>query len=116
MLLKINKADMTGTMEAIKENLRSCNGFVRAPLAYDIREKIIVKTYDDYPKYVNPDNKMIARMLSTSRKKSFLSIIFNRSVYDIPDQICKDTDLYSYIKQHESKSNGRGAFYAIHSR
>ena len=37
-------------------------------------------------------------------------------VYDILDQICKDTDLYPYIKQHKSKREGIGAFYAIHSR
>ena len=42
--------------------------------------------------------------------------IYNRSVYDILDQIYKDTDLYSCFKQHKSKMNDRGAFYAIHSR
>ena len=42
--------------------------------------------------------------------------IENRSVYNILDQICKDTDLYLYVKQHKSKRVGRGAFYAIHSR
>ena len=40
----------------------------------------------------------------------------NRTVYDILDQICKDTDLYLFVKQHKSKRNCRGAFYAIHSR
>ena len=40
----------------------------------------------------------------------------NRSIYDILNQICKDTDLYWYVKQHMSKRDGRGAFYAIHSR
>ena len=42
--------------------------------------------------------------------------INNRTVYDILDQICKDTDLYLYIKQHKSKKDNRGAFNAIHSR
>ena len=37
-------------------------------------------------------------------------------VYDILDQIYKDTNLYPYIKQHKLKRDGRGAFYAIHSR
>ena len=37
-------------------------------------------------------------------------------VYDILDQICKDTDLYPYVKQHKSKRDSKGAFYAIHSR
>ena len=27
-----------------------------------------------------------------------------------------DTDLYPYVKQHKSKRDSRGAFYAIHSR
>ena len=42
--------------------------------------------------------------------------IDNRTVHDIPDQMCKDTDLYPYVKQHKSKRDGSGAFYAIHSR
>ena len=43
-------------------------------------------------------------------------MIDNRTVYDILDQICKDTDFYPYVKQHESKRDCRGAFYAIYSR
>ena len=43
-------------------------------------------------------------------------IIDNRMVCDILDQICKDTDLYPYIKQHSPKRDCKGAFYAIHSR
>ena len=42
--------------------------------------------------------------------------IDNTNVYDIFDQINKDTDLYPYVKQHKSKREGRGAFYVIHSR
>ena len=42
--------------------------------------------------------------------------INNRLVYDVLDQICKDTDLYPYVKQHKSKRDGRGTFYAIRSR
>ena len=40
--------------------------------------------------------------------------IDNRMVYDVLDQICNDTDLYLYDKQHKSKRDYRGAFYAIH--
>ena len=42
--------------------------------------------------------------------------INNKTLYDILDQIYKDTDLYPYVKQHKSKRDGRGAFYGIHSR
>ena len=42
--------------------------------------------------------------------------IDNRTTYDILDQICKDTDLYPCVKQHKATRDGRGAFYAIHSR
>ena len=63
VLLKINKSDMAGTMEAIKKYLRSHQD-VRAPLAYVIRKTILVETYADYPKYASPDDKMIARMLN----------------------------------------------------
>ena len=31
----------------------------------------------------------------------------NRSVYDILDQMCKDIDLYPYVKQHDSKRDNR---------
>ena len=42
--------------------------------------------------------------------------IDNRTIYYILDQICKDTDLHPYVKQHESKRDSRGVFYATHSR
>ena len=42
--------------------------------------------------------------------------IDNRMVYDILDQICKDTYLYPHSKQHKAVRDRRGAFYAIHSR
>ena len=32
------------------------------------------------------------------------------------DQPCEDTDLYPHIKNHKFKKDGRGAFYAIHSK
>ena len=32
------------------------------------------------------------------------------------DQICKDTDLFPYVKQHKSSRDSRGVYYAIHSR
>ena len=42
--------------------------------------------------------------------------IDKRIVYDILNQICKDTNLYPLVKQHMSKSDGKEAFYAIHFR
>ena len=42
--------------------------------------------------------------------------IDNRSIYNILDRICKDIDLYSYVKQHKSRRNKREVFYVIYSR
>ena len=96
-----------------------------------IRNTITAQIYDDFPKHATHDDKMIARMLHLSPDKNKLQDeqsaplvkghkaeyeIDNRSLYDILDQICKDTDLYPYVKQHKSKRDSRGAFYAIHSR
>ena len=118
MLPKVNKADMADTKESMEKYLRSHHGVVRAPLAYIIRKTIMVQVYDDYSKYVSPDDKMIAMMLhqppdksKLHNKQSVQSVIKhtavyeidNRSVYDILDQICKDTDLYLYVKQHTPK-------------
>ena len=72
VLLKINKSDMAGTMEAIKEYLRSCCGVIWAPLAYIIRKTIIVHTYGMYPMYATPDDKMITRMLHLPPEKNKL--------------------------------------------
>ena len=47
MLSKINKADMAGTMESIKEYFRSHNGVIIAPLAYIMKKNIVVETYSD---------------------------------------------------------------------
>ena len=44
---KINKFDVAGTMESIKEYLRSHHGIVRVPLAYVIRKTTIVQTCGD---------------------------------------------------------------------
>ena len=38
MLPNVNKADMAGMKESIKEYLRSCCDVIRAPLAYIIRK------------------------------------------------------------------------------
>ena len=50
VLPKVNKADRAGTIESIKEYLRSCHGVIRAPLAYVIRKTILIQPYGDYPK------------------------------------------------------------------
>ena len=63
MLAKVNNADIAGTMEAIEENIRSCHGVIRAPIAYVIRKTILVKTYGDYSKHATPNNEMITKML-----------------------------------------------------
>ena len=131
VLPKVNKADMAGTMECIKEYLRSHYSVIRAPFVYVIRKTTSVQFCGNLSKYSTPDNEMITRILHPPTDKNRLhneqraqSVkehtskyeIDNRSVYDILDQINKDTDLYQYIKQHKSKSDGRGSFYAIHSR
>ena len=113
VLPKINQSDMAGTMEVIKEYLRSCGGVIRAPFAYVIRKNIVVETSSNYPEYATPDNEIIAMMLHLPPEKNKLlshcdikSVkvhtaeykIDNRNVYDILDQICKDTDLYQFVK------------------
>ena len=127
MLPKVNKLDMSGTMESIEEYLRSHHGIMRAPLACIVRKTIIVQIHGDYPKYETPDDKIIAMLhLSPDKNKlqneqSAQSVkehteeykIEKRSVYDILDQIYNNTDLYPYVRQHKPRRNGREAFYAI---
>ena len=62
-------------------------------------------------------NKLLSES-SADRVKDHTAeyVIDNRMVYDDRDQICKDTNLYPYIKHHKSTRDGRGAFHAIHSR
>ena len=113
MLPQDNKADKTGNIESIKEYIRSCHGDVRMPLVYIIRKTILVQTYVDYPTYATLDDEMITSMLHLPPDKNRLhneqsaqSVkehtaeyeIDNRSVYDILDQICKETDSYSCLK------------------
>ena len=109
VLPKVNRADLAGTMEYIKEHLRLFHGVVRTPLAYIIKKIIIVQTYGDYPAYATPDNEMIARMLHLPPNKNRLHDkqiaqpvkectaeykIDNRRVDDILNQIYKNTNLY----------------------
>ena len=72
VLPKVNKADMMGMMESIKEYLRSCHGVVTSPLAYVIRKTITDHVGGDYPKNVTPDDKMITRMLHPPQDKKKL--------------------------------------------
>ena len=72
MLPKVNKADMTGMMDSIKEYLRSCCGVMKAHLAYVIKKTINVQIYGNYPMYVTPDDEMIARMLHLPPDKNKL--------------------------------------------
>ena len=100
VLPKINKSDMAGMMEAIKEHLRFHCSVVSALLAYNIRKTIKVQNYGDYPMYANPDNEIITRMLHLPSEKgkvhneqSAQSVtqhtteykINNTTVYDILD-------------------------------
>ena len=89
VLPKINKSDIVGMMETIKEYLRSCHGVVRVLLAHVIKKTILVLTYGDYPKYVVPDNEMIIRMLHLppDKNKIFLDSDVQSTFYDILDQI-----------------------------
>ena len=59
-------------METIKEYFRSHCDVMKAPLAYITRKTITVHTYEDYPRYATPDNKMIARMLHLPPDKNKL--------------------------------------------
>ena len=72
VLPKVNKANMAGMMESIKENLKSCHGVVREPLAYIIGKNIMVQTYGNYPKYETHDDEMAARMFYLTPYKNRL--------------------------------------------
>ena len=64
------KPDMAGTIELIKEYLRSYHGVVRATLAYVIWKTITVQTMSEYPMYATSNNKMIATMLHLHPSKN----------------------------------------------
>ena len=54
---------MVGTMEAIKEYIRTHSGVTRAPLAYFIRKTIVIDSYGCYPQYAISADEIIAKML-----------------------------------------------------
>ena len=112
VLPKVNAADMAEMMESFKEYLTS-SWCCKRLLAYVIRKTTILQICGDYPKYVTTGDEMIARILYLTPDKNRLNNeqsaqpikehtaeykIDNRSVYDIFDQICKDTDPYPYVK------------------
>ena len=90
----------------------------------------IVQTCGDYPWYVTPDDEMIASMLYLPPDKNKLLLehktssimehiaeykIDNLTFYDVLDKNCIGTYLYPYVKHHQPKRDGRGAFYVIYS-
>ena len=62
--------------------------------------------------HLPPDNNKLLLEKDAHRVQDHTAeyTIDNRMVYDNLDQICKDTDWYSYIKQHKPKWDGRGHF------
>ena len=109
--------------------LRSHHGVEKPGLVYVVMKTITVQTYGDYTKYGTHHDKLINRILNLPPDKNKVLFgvhsvkehmteyeIDNRSVYEILDQICKDTDLYKYINQHKSLRDRREAFYTIQSR
>ena len=72
MLPKVNKADMVGTIESIKEYLRSHHSIIRMSLAYIIRKNVTAQTHGYYPKYATSDDKMFPRMLNLLPDKNKL--------------------------------------------
>ena len=94
-------------------------------MAYIIRKTILVQIYGHNPMYATLDYEMITsilhlpqdmnKLLSEKNAPSARACteeyeIDNRSVYDILNQICKDTDLCPYVKQHKLKRDSRGVF------
>ena len=61
-----------GTMEAIKEYLRTYYVVMTAPLAYIIRNTITVQAHGDYPMYAITKDEMIDRMLQLPPDKNKL--------------------------------------------
>ena len=124
VLTKVNKSDMARMMEDIKEYLTSCCGDVQATLVYVIRKTITVQTYGNYPTYATPDDEMITRMLHLPPEKNKLHVINvqtvgacmpeykidNKTVYDILDQICKDTDCIHMSSSTSRRGMAEGHF------
>ena len=116
---------MVEMMDAFEEYLRSCCAVVRACLAYIIRKIMILQTYCDYPRYTTPYDEIIARILHLPQDKNKFLLeheassakeyatgykIDNKTVYNILDQICKDTDLYPFVKKQKSNGMVEGYF------
>ena len=74
MLPKDNKAEMTGMINAVEENLRLHHGVVRAPFVYVIRKMMIAQTYSEYLRYVTLDDEMISRMSHLFPNKNRLKL------------------------------------------
>ena len=107
---------MTGTMDAIKGYFRSHHDVSRALLACIVWKTTTVQNHCDYLKYVTSDGEMIPMMLHLPPDMNKLLLEHNvylvkecmaeyekdnKTVYDTLGQICKDTTLYPYVKQHK---------------
>ena len=94
LLPNVNKADMAKIIEAIKKFLRLCVGAVKAPLAYITKETTIVHTYGDYPKYMTPDDKMIASVLHIPPEKN--NLLLEHNVHSVKEQSMIGSGLQGY--------------------
>ena len=93
MMPKVIKAYMEGLIETVKEYCRSCHGVMRTPFVCTL--------------HLPPDKNKISleSQVCTIKEHTAENEIYNRTIYDILDQIYEDTDLYPYIKQWIGPNN-----------
>ena len=114
----INDKDWPKTMEGLQEYLRSCLGVTKIPLAYVIRDTMIVPTAADDPpdNYATDIDEMIARApIRNAADNGFTAhyLTDREAVWDKISNLTRDQQCWTYIKPAQRARDGRDAYLRL---
>ena len=114
---KIDDKDWTKTLEGLAEYLRACPGETKIPLSYVIRKgRAVPPEQQDPPaNYHDSFDEMINRAphFKENEIEHPTYVNDNHAVWQIISDWCRDDPCWTYVKPHQRRRDGRGAFLAL---
>jgi hypothetical protein len=105
------KKPMARFIETLDAHFRGLRGETKIPLSYVIRndEAIMPEGDDPDTNYTSPEDEMTARAPLFGNDY----VNDNKKVFDVLRTILVDTDPFVWIKDHQRRRNGRGAWMSL---
>ena len=114
---KIDEKDWTKTLDGLAEYLRACPGETKIPLAYIIRKtrEVLPENQDPSVNYADVFDEMINRaphfQANNVEHPNFVND--NHAVWQIISDWCRNEPCWTYVKPHQRRRDGRGAYFGL---